>query len=250
MMEVYTSVMKTNDYSLFKFMEGNRKTSSTNLNQIIQSMEEKQLTIPIIVNERFEIIDGQHRFKACKYLKLPVFYIMQQGYTIDDVIRANVNGGRKWFDVDYLRKYCQANDERYLKIEGILNDFSITANDFIKILAHIQQKKINMLKREFRSGTIELNGVDLLLSFLIALESFKFFKYYKQSNFITAFLRLYFKDGYVHENMERKLNSFGHNLTRQSSADEYLSLLCNKVYSYGSSKYPIYYSSESKKFHQ
>ena len=70
MMEVYTSVMKSNNYDMFKFMEGNRKISSTNLNQIISSMKEKQLVIPITVNEKFEIIDGQHRFSACKYLNL------------------------------------------------------------------------------------------------------------------------------------------------------------------------------------
>ena len=47
MMEVYTNVMQTYNYDMFKFMEGNRKISSTNLNQIISSMKEKQLVIPI-----------------------------------------------------------------------------------------------------------------------------------------------------------------------------------------------------------
>jgi ParB-like chromosome segregation protein Spo0J len=60
MMEVYTSVMRSNNYDMFKFMEGNRKINSSNLNQIIVSMREKQLIIPITVNEKFEIIDGQH----------------------------------------------------------------------------------------------------------------------------------------------------------------------------------------------
>ena len=112
MINVYTSVMKTNDYSLFKIMDGNRRTNSANLNQISESMKEKQLVIPITVNEKFEIIDGQHRFKACEYLGLPVYYIMQQGYDINDVIRANVNGGRKWFDADYLHRYCDLKDEK------------------------------------------------------------------------------------------------------------------------------------------
>ena len=99
-MEIYTNVMKSSNYDMFKTMEGNREINSTNLNQIILSMKEKQLVIPIIVNEKFEIIDGQHRFSACKYLNLPVYFLISNGYDIEDVIRANVNGGRKWFDGD------------------------------------------------------------------------------------------------------------------------------------------------------
>ena len=250
MTTIHTNVMKTKNYDLFKFMDGNRKLNPTNLNQIINSMNEKQLIIPIIVNEHFEIIDGQHRFKSCKHLNLPVYYIMQQGYNITDVIRANVNGGRKWYDTDYLHKYCQAGDERYLRVIEILEDFSITVNDFIKILAPIQNKTIKLLKEEFRTGNLTLDGIDSLISFLTALESFKDFKYYKQSVFITAFHKLYSKEKYNHDIMERKLQVHALYLTRQSSVDDYLSLLCNKIYSFGTTKEPIYYSSDSKKFHQ
>jgi hypothetical protein len=249
MINVYTSVMKTNDYSLFKIMDGNRRTNSANLNQIIESMKEKQLVIPITVNEKFEIIDGQHRFKACEYLGLPVYYIMQQGYDINDVIRANVNGGRKWFDADYLHRYCDLKDEKYLKVSEIINDFDVTINDFLKILSIVQQKNIPQLKREFRTGNIELDGIDTVISFFMCLESFHEFRNYKQSHFITAFSRLFFKEGYDHSQMERKLKQYLPNIVRQRSVDDYLSILCNKVYSYGTTKNPVFYSSETKKFH-
>ena len=250
MMEIYTNVMKSSNYDMFKIMEGNREINSTNLNQIILSMKEKQLVIPIIVNEKFEIIDGQHRFSACKYLNLPVYFIISNGYDIEDVIRANVNGGRKWFDGDYLNKYCLLKDERYLEIKKITKDFNITVNDFTKILSVIQNKKTTVVKREFREGRISLNGLQLLTSFLMSLEDFKEFKYYKNGNFITAFLRLFFREDYSHEYMIKKYKAYFPNLVKQTSSDEYLSVLCNKIYSYSTTKNPIYYSSERKKFHQ
>lgn len=250
MMEVYTNVMQTYNYDMFKFMEGNRKLSSTNLNQIISSMKEKQLIIPITVNEKFEIIDGQHRFTACKYLDLPVYFIIEKGYDIEDVIRANVNGGRKWFDGDYLNKYCLLKDERYEEIKKLISDFNITINDFIKLLSTIQNKKNTIVKREFREGRISLDGISLLTNFLMALEDFKDFKFYKRGNFIQAFSRLYFREDYNHEYMVKKYNTYYPNLTKQSTVDEYLSVLCNKIYSYGTTKNPIYYASESRKFHQ
>lgn len=250
MMEIYTSVMKTNNYDMFKFMEGNRNTNSTNLNHIIESMKEKQLIIPITVNEKFEIIDGQHRFKACKYLGLPVYFVMEKGYTIDDVIRANVNGGRKWYHVDYLNRYVLLKDDRYIQIKKIIDDFDVNITDFIKLLSMIQNKKVAIVKREFVEGKISLEGIQLLINFLMALEDFKGFKYYKKSNFITAFSRLFFREDYDHNYMMRKYKTYFPNLVKQTSSDEYLALLCNKIYSYSATKNPIYYSSESKKFHQ
>ena len=250
MMEVYTSVMRSNNYDMFKFMEGNRKINSSNLNQIIVSMREKQLIIPITVNEKFEIIDGQHRFSACKYLGLPVYFIIEKGYNIEDVIRANVNGGRKWFDDDYLNKYCLLKDDRYLEIKKIKDDFNISTNDFIKILSIIQGKKMPLVKREFREGKINLDGMQLLINFLMSLETFKDFKHYKNGNFVVAFSRLFFREDYDHEYMTKKYKTYYPNLTKQTYIDEYLSVLCNKIYSYGTTKNPIYYSSESKKFHQ
>jgi predicted nucleic acid-binding protein len=250
MMEVYTSVMKTTNYDMFKFMEGNRAINSTNLKQIIESMKEKQLIIPITVNEKFEVIDGQHRLSACKYLGLPVYFIIEKGYDIEDVIRANVNGGRKWYDVDYLNKYCLLKDDRYLEVRKLTLDFDITINDFIKILSIIQNKKTTVVKREFREGKISLDGISVLISFLVSLETFKTFKLYKRGNFIVAFSKLFFREDYDHNYMVKKYKTYYPNLTKQTSVDEYLSVLCNKIYSYGTTKNPIYYSSESKKFHQ
>lgn len=250
MIEIYTSVMKTSDYHLFKFLEGNRKTNQTNLNQIIESMKQKQLIIPITVNEKFEIIDGQHRFKACKYLGLPVYYIMENGYNIEDVIRANVNGGRRWYNPDYLNRYCELKEERYLKVAGIISDFNITVNDFIKILSIVQRKTLPQSKKEFQTGGLDLKGIESLVSFFMALESFHEFKYYKQSHFITAFSRLFFRPGYDHAQMERKIKQYGPNIERQRSADDYLSILCNRVYSYGATKDPINFNAATKKFHQ
>lgn len=250
MIEVYTSVMKTKNYEMFRFMDGNRKTNPSNLNQIIESMKEKQLVIPITVNERFEIIDGQHRFKACQYLGYPVYYVMEQGYTIDDVIRANVNGGRKWFDADYLHRYCKLGVERYLKIQKVIEDFNISTNDYIKILSKFQGKVSTQVKREFREGNVDIECQDLIVSFLMSLESFKEFQHYKSSNFIFAFLELYMRNDYDHSQMERKINANIYNLTKRTSKDDYLSLLCNKIYSFGPTRNPIYYSAESKKFHK
>ena len=76
--EVVTEIRKTNNYPMFKNMIGNREIKDKNYKKLIRSMSEKQLIIPILVNEKLEIIDGQHRFNACKTLQLPGSNIQPQ----------------------------------------------------------------------------------------------------------------------------------------------------------------------------
>ena len=68
----FGKILSTYEYDKFKKIKGNRKINFKNLGKIINSMSKKQLVIPILVNEKFEVIDGQHRLQACIELGLPV----------------------------------------------------------------------------------------------------------------------------------------------------------------------------------
>ena len=82
-MEEIGNIYKTNDYSQFKFLLGNRTINKANLMRIKKSMINKHLICPIIVNKNREIIDGQHRFVAQKELELDVYFIMIEGYGLE-----------------------------------------------------------------------------------------------------------------------------------------------------------------------
>ena len=111
--------------------------------------------------------------------------------------------------------------------------------NIVKNKANIARTAINVLisplnvKREFREGKISLDGMHTLISFLVSLETFKTFKLYKRGNFIVAFSKLFFREDYDHNYMTKKYKTYYPNLTKQTSVDEYLSVLCNKIYSYG-----------------
>jgi hypothetical protein len=73
-------IQQTRDYSLFTLLHGNRKLQKNHVNKITMSIDQKNLmdVSPIVVNEKYEIIDGQHRFMACHNLGIPVTYIMKE----------------------------------------------------------------------------------------------------------------------------------------------------------------------------
>ncbi|MBC8147318.1 MAG: ParB N-terminal domain-containing protein, partial [Bacteroidetes bacterium] len=77
-------IYKTKNYEKFKFMVGNRPINSAHTAKLIESIKGKYLFNPIIINEKWEIIDGQHRFEAIKQLNLPLYFFINEGYSYDE----------------------------------------------------------------------------------------------------------------------------------------------------------------------
>jgi hypothetical protein len=125
---IVCNVFQTTDYSKFNYLKGNRKINLHNLNRLRESLSERQLISTIIVNDKYQIIDGQHRFEACKELGLPVYYVVANGYGLHEVQVLNTNASN-WTKKEYLNSYCDLGYDDYLKMRefmGMFPDFSLT----------------------------------------------------------------------------------------------------------------------------
>lgn len=101
-------VFETNDYSIFKKLDGNRDIYS--VNSIIDSINRiGYVPSPVCVNEKMEVIDGQNRIEALKSLGLPVHYYVVNGVGIKEARQMNI-GRRNWSVIDYIKSY--ANEGR------------------------------------------------------------------------------------------------------------------------------------------
>jgi ParB-like chromosome segregation protein Spo0J len=85
MVKSSNQVHTTTDYFLFKSIDGNRNKNLLHINRLRESMSKNYLFTVIIVNENYEIIDGQHRFDVIQELKLPLNYIVCKGYGLKEV---------------------------------------------------------------------------------------------------------------------------------------------------------------------
>lgn len=90
----------TNDFSRFKILEGNREIG---LIGFIKKQIQKYgyLWLPILVNEHWEVIDGQHRLEACRELGIPIHYIKQPGLRLEHCQALNA-GRRNWTAQNYI----------------------------------------------------------------------------------------------------------------------------------------------------
>lgn len=116
-------VEQTNNYDLFKKLKGNRPISELRVKKIISSINNVgYITSPIIVNEKYEVVDGQGRLQALQELNLPVEYIVHPGIGIKECIAMNINQ-TNWSLPDYIDSYAQRGFDSYIKITELMNKY-------------------------------------------------------------------------------------------------------------------------------
>lgn len=114
----------TDDYEKFKRLDGNRDVK--NLKRILDSINTVGYVLsPILVNEKFEIIDGQHRLEALKKLGLPVYYIIQPGIGEEECKHLNT-GQTNWTTADYISNGAEKGVPDYLRLASLLSEFGKT----------------------------------------------------------------------------------------------------------------------------
>lgn len=243
-------ILSSYEYDKFVRIKGNRTLNFKNLAKIIGSMKKKQLIIPILVNEKYEVIDGQHRLAACKELSLPVFYYMVEGYGDNEVITTNVNQ-ENWTKLQFLDYYIEHENANYIEFEKIRTRHGLSINQLLNVISKAKRTTFKSLSFSFVEGTFKLNQEDIweATNFLAVLEDFNKSTYYKCDGFVLALLALYYYPPYDHSHMLQQLKIRGDKLNINASKTEYLRILTTEVYSSHKGKKTIYYDTFTKKFY-
>src|SRR6266702_2300004 len=118
-------IENSNIYGLFKLMGGNRIINYNHVKELKRSMEAHPELLPfnpIEVNENMFIIDGQHRWAACKELGLPVYYMINKGGSLEETRVENVTQ-RRWSLMDFAHSYAEGGNKDYKMFLRMVHDF-------------------------------------------------------------------------------------------------------------------------------
>lgn len=103
-------------------MGGNRDVN--NIRRIKRSIEKVgQVLAPILVNEKMQIVDGQHRLEAFKEMGLPVPYIIQKGAGIDECRAMNV-AMTNWTTKNFIQSYSDEGILSYQYLDILVKRFT------------------------------------------------------------------------------------------------------------------------------
>lgn len=155
---VQHQVQTTTDYWKFKSLDGNRNLNSLHLKRLMESMDKTPLFTVIYVNEKMEVIDGQHRLEACKELGLPINYIVLDNYGLREVQVLNTNS-KTWKADDYLDGYCDLGLEDYVKYRDFKNTYNFGHNESMVLLS--QDSRISNSRTDFYDGSFKIKDYNV-----------------------------------------------------------------------------------------
>jgi hypothetical protein len=217
-MKVINNVNQSNNYQMFKTLEGNRTINKIHVERLKKSFEDSYLLSPILVNKNFEIIDGQHRFNAAKSLKLPINFIIVNDYGLKEVQLLNTNMSN-WKKEDYLQAFCDLGYPEYIKMRSFMEafpDFGIAISEQLltnstggvnnRNSAAVIEGKSTGRAKNFQQGNFEVS--DLALAYENAEKLMMFKPYYNGFNrvaFSAAMIGLFKHPNYNHAQMIRKI---------------------------------------------
>jgi hypothetical protein len=189
-------VHTTTDYSMFKSIDGNRNLNLLHINRLKKSMQEHYLFTVIVVNENYEIIDGQHRFNAVRDLGLPLHYVIMQGYNLSHVQILNANSSN-WTTQDYLEAYCNLGYEDYVRLAEFLRKYklniTIGASILLQSSAGIAGTYPGSAFEYFKHGTLKITEKQMKdgAKFMEMLYLFEpYFDGFKSRSFVFSLMKL------------------------------------------------------------
>jgi hypothetical protein len=195
----------TTNLDMFKLMDNNRPINQSRVKRIYQSMvNEGLLVIPILVNKKMEIIDGQHRYQASKLSGKGLYYLQVDNYSEEQVVQSNQNS-QSWSRKDFMSYFVSKGNRNYIKLQEFMKQFphfSLTDSMFLLTNGTFT----NTRKEQFNNGEFKISNYQ---------------KGVQWAEFITS-LQKYFPEGYSRTIFVRAIVSVLRKYENEFNTDEFI----------------------------
>jgi len=193
---VVNAVYITDEFSKFKTMQGNRSVSDIRVNRILQSFANVgYVQVPIVVNEKMEVIDGQGRLEACKRSNQPIAYVVIEGLNINHCINMNINI-TNWTTEDYVKSYADQGYSDYIRLQAYLDrchsERSVRYSFSILLWAVLGTDTKNVLSA-LKSGELKVTKerIDKAWELLNFFDNFASMRVNRKNQFFSVLAYLY-----------------------------------------------------------
>lgn len=149
-----TAIRETADYSIFKLLPHNRPVVQSHVIRLMHSMADRphlRISRPVLVNEDYQVIDGQHRLKASELNNQSVYFMVVPGLTIDDARLLNALQ-RTWSLLDYAYSYASSKIPAYVQYVRTYEARELPPS---VVMEYMTQSQGSRRQHEFRVGELK-----------------------------------------------------------------------------------------------
>ena len=221
------TIKKTSNYSTFKIYKENRTIRPLFVKTLKNSIRKKNLLHlnPIIINEKKEIIDGQHRLQAALELSVPIYYIKDSGLGFEDILLLNANVV-KWSTQEYLDAYIKLKVEDYVVLKKFCHKHNLSISNGLAILnLEKGSRDFRCPLYAFKSGNFRVKNKVLAEKFILFVKRMKPFLLENVTcdrDFLRAVWNIYLNKNIDREILFEKLAQFPRKIFRVTTLREYL----------------------------
>lgn len=239
--ESSTKIYFTDNYSLFRIIDGNREINTAKIsrieNEILHGVDVLRYC-PIIVQEKvdnnhqayLEIIDGQHRFYVAKNTLSRVWYVLVKTFDLKDIASINSNSSN-WKAQDYINCYLKQKNPNYETLNEFLLKYQLPLSVTIKLLSTGNPISTGGVAVEpmvkFRKGLFVTQNVNQAVEFCNDLLLFSDFKYYRERTFVGAIYTIIQANKIDIKTLAEKVKQNPKQLSKEYLLKDYLEVLEN-----------------------
>ena len=201
---VIAEVRESMNYDAFRHVKGNRAVMPGHVNKIVESITDAgMLLVPILVNGKGEIIDGQHRFEALKRLEMPIIYVVGKKYGIDEIKTLNTNQ-KNWSIMDYIKSWAEKGKKDYKDLVAFMEIYKFPINPSYAMLRGTGSTIGGDQRTTIKTGGFEIISKDKAIETAGLLETLiedhEWLR--KQEKFILSMLDIMNIEGFDFERMK------------------------------------------------
>jgi hypothetical protein len=237
-------VFKTDNLGQFQKIEGNRDLDHVHLSRLRESIrsDNRLSAAPIIVNEKLEVIDGQHRLAAARELGLEIYFIIVVGADRDSMIVLNQNV-QNWKPRDFAEYWVRKGHEGYKVYLEFIKQYGLEHQIIMCLFSDFRGSSGSTV-RAFRAGEFSPDGKQVEWAHEQARMLFdlgQFHDRYLRRTFVLAATNMFNTIGYDHQHMISRLAAQPTSLVPCVTAEAYLQILEN-IFNYNLKKSRVYFN--------
>lgn len=222
-------IKETRDYNIFKLIKGNRTPKEKDVVSLLELIKSSNVVDPICVNEKMEIIDGQHRLLVCKRLGIVIPYYISPGANMATVHA--VNSHRKnWSSGTYAESYCSLGKEEYKIYTQFRERYKIAHEAAMLMLTG--QYTDTKVDSKFCKGELKITSLKKATDIADNLMKVgQFYKGYLRRSFIFAFVHCYRTEGFDFNRLYTKMGYLSRKMVDCPNTKMYIDML-EEIYNY------------------
>lgn len=240
-------IIKTSNLDIFKHSDKNRNIIPKHIKCLKESINRNNyLAInPIIVDENFVVLDGQHRLQACKEMGIPIYYIIAHGDSNQIIMELNAVQ-EKWKLNDFFKFYKDKPLIKFLLKENKRSGIKINALYFIGVHAQLNtityqnkdlKKSLSMVFKNLDRVKMDYAFFESFIDYMMDiylqmnLENDSSFLFFRNTTFIKCMYH-FFKSEQVNKDYLRKKLVERHRLIPKFSNSRLIRQSLIEIYNY------------------